>query len=146
MALAWSLAGLYFLNRGMWAVAMPGDAALTTGLEFCRREIERQRDLLRRVLLWSFGPIMLAIGTLILALTMVGMRARTGPGVAQLSAFAQSTGYLISIPGPLLVGVLYQSSGGWGVPLALMAGLLVPQTVVGYLAGRDRTVEDEAAR
>lgn len=49
-----------------------------------------------------------------LALTMVGMRARTGAGVAQLSAFAQSTGYLISIPGPLLVGVLYQSSGGWG--------------------------------
>lgn len=81
-----------------------------------------------------------------LALTMVGMRARTGPGVAQLSAFAQSTGYLISIPGPLLVGVLYQSSGGWGLPIALMAGLMVPQMVVGYVAGRDRTVEDEAAR
>jgi CP family cyanate transporter-like MFS transporter len=81
-----------------------------------------------------------------LALTMVGMRARTGPGVAQLSAFAQSTGYLISIPGPLLVGVLYQHSGGWGLPIALMSALMVPQMVVGWLAGRDRTVEDEAAR
>ncbi|MFC3576049.1 CynX/NimT family MFS transporter [Streptomyces yaanensis] len=81
-----------------------------------------------------------------LALTMVGMRARTGAGVAKLSAFAQSTGYLLSIPGPLLVGVLYQHSGGWGLPLALMAGLMVPQMVVGVLAGRDRTVEDEAAR
>ncbi|MFD9393649.1 CynX/NimT family MFS transporter [Streptomyces sp. NPDC060000] len=81
-----------------------------------------------------------------LALTMVGMRARTGAGVAQLSAFAQSTGYLISIPGPLLVGVLYQHSGGWGLPLVLMAALMVPQTVVGVLAGRDRTVEEEAAR
>lgn len=81
-----------------------------------------------------------------LALTMVGMRARTGAGVAQLSAFAQSTGYLISIPGPLLVGVLYQHSGGWGLPIALMAALMVPQMVVGVLAGRDRTVEDEAAR
>ncbi|RRQ89070.1 MFS transporter [Streptomyces griseofuscus] len=80
-----------------------------------------------------------------LALTMVGMRARSGPGVAQLSAFAQSTGYLISIPGPLLVGVLYQHSGGWGLPIALMAGLMVPQMVVGVLAGRDRTVEEEAA-
>ncbi|MGC2998402.1 CynX/NimT family MFS transporter [Streptomyces sp. G35A] len=80
-----------------------------------------------------------------LALTMVGMRARTGAGVAQLSAFAQSTGYLISIPGPLLVGVLYQHSGGWGLPIALMAGLMVPQMIVGVLAGRDRTVEDEAA-
>ncbi|WP_411577209.1 CynX/NimT family MFS transporter [Streptomyces sp. HUAS TT20] len=81
-----------------------------------------------------------------LALTMVGMRARTGAGVAQLSAFAQSTGYLISIPGPLLVGVLYQHSGGWGLPIALMAGLMLPQMVVGVLAGRDRTVEEEAGR
>ncbi|MFJ7334108.1 CynX/NimT family MFS transporter [Streptomyces sp. NPDC101116] len=81
-----------------------------------------------------------------LALTMVGMRARTGPGVVRLSAFAQSTGYLISIPGPLLVGVLYQHSGGWGLPIALMSALMVPQMVVGVLAGRDRTVEDEASR
>ena len=75
-ALAWSLAGLYFLNRGMWSAVMPGDAGLSTGLEFCRREIERQRDLLRRVLLWSFGPVLLAIGTFILALAMVGTRDR----------------------------------------------------------------------
>lgn len=81
-----------------------------------------------------------------LALTMVGMRARTGAGVVKLSAFAQSTGYLLSIPGPLLVGVLYQHSGGWGLPIALMAALMVPQIAVGVLAGRDRTVEDEAAR
>ncbi|QIB46588.1 MFS transporter [Streptomyces aureoverticillatus] len=80
-----------------------------------------------------------------LALTMVGMRARSSVGVAKLSAFAQSTGYLISIPGPLLVGVLYQHSGGWGLPIALMACLMVPQIAVGILAGRDRTIEDEVA-
>ncbi|MET7545428.1 MULTISPECIES: CynX/NimT family MFS transporter [unclassified Streptomyces] len=78
-----------------------------------------------------------------LALTMIGMRSRSGAGVVRLSAFAQSTGYLISIPGPLLVGVLYQHSGGWGLPIALMAGLMVPQMVAGILAGRDRTIEDE---
>ncbi|MCX4668222.1 MFS transporter [Streptomyces sp. NBC_01381] len=80
-----------------------------------------------------------------LALTMVGMRAKSSVGVAKLSAFAQSTGYLISIPGPLLVGVLYQHSGGWELPIVLMAALMVPQIVVGILAGRNRTVEDEAA-
>lgn len=78
-----------------------------------------------------------------LALTMIGMRSRTGAGVGRLSAFVQSTGYLISIPGPLLVGVLYQHSGGWDLPIALMAGLIVPQMAVGVLAGRDRTIEDE---
>lgn len=78
-----------------------------------------------------------------LALTMIGMRSRTGAGVVRLSAFAQSVGYLISIPGPLLIGVLYQHSGGWELPIALMAGLMVPQMAVGFLAGRDRTIEDE---
>lgn len=76
LALAWSLAGLYFLNRGMWSAVMPEDAGLSTGLEFCRREIERQRDLVRRVLLWTFGPIMLSIGTFILALAMVITKGR----------------------------------------------------------------------
>ena len=66
-ALAWSFAGLYFLNRGMWSVVMPGDVGLRTGLEFCRREIERQRDVVRRALVWSFGPVMLAIGAFVVA-------------------------------------------------------------------------------
>lgn len=76
LALAWSFAGVYFLNRGMWSFVMPGDLGISTGLELCRREIERQRDLVRRVLLWAFGPIMLAIGTFILALAMVSTKER----------------------------------------------------------------------
>ncbi|MGW7005682.1 CynX/NimT family MFS transporter [Streptomyces sp. NPDC054933] len=81
-----------------------------------------------------------------LALTMIGMRSRSGPGVVRLSAFAQSVGYLISIPGPILVGTLYQQSGGWGLPIALMAGLMVPQVAAGLFAGRSRHIEDEARR
>ena len=72
LAILWSLAGLYFLNRGMWSVAMPGDAALSTGLEFYRRELERQRYLFRRVLTWSFGPALFAIGAFIAALAKEG--------------------------------------------------------------------------
>lgn len=75
-ALVWSLVGLYFLNRGVWPTVMPGDAGLSTGLEFCRGEIERRCYLLRRVLLWSFGPVLLAIGTFILALAMIGTKDR----------------------------------------------------------------------
>jgi hypothetical protein len=75
-AIAWSLAGLYFLNRGMWSATMPGDAALNTGLEFYRQEIERRRYLFRRVLLWSFGPVILAIGTFILILAKIEVKGR----------------------------------------------------------------------
>jgi CP family cyanate transporter-like MFS transporter len=78
-----------------------------------------------------------------LVLTLIGMRSRTGSGVVRLSAFVQSTGYLISIPGPLLIGVLYQHSGGWGPPLALMTGLMTLQIGLGLIAGRDRVIEDE---
>ncbi len=73
-ALVWSVAGLYFLNRGKWSAGMPGDAGFSAGLEFCRREIERQRDYFRRIVLWQFGPVILAIGTFILALAMVAGR------------------------------------------------------------------------
>ena len=69
--LAWSLAGLYFLNQGKWPAAIPPDAGFATGLEFCRREIQRQHDCFRRDLLWSFGPVLLAIATLVAALAIV---------------------------------------------------------------------------
>jgi len=73
-AIAWSLAGLYFLNRGMWSPAMPEDAALSTGLEFYRREVERWRHLSGRSLLWSFGPFVLAIAAVIVPLISLGVR------------------------------------------------------------------------
>lgn len=76
-------------------------------------------------------------------LTLLGMRSRTSSGVAGLSAFVQSTGYLIAVPGPLLIGVLYGAAGGWGVPLALLAVLMTAQISVGVVAGRNRVIEDE---
>ncbi|MGY0055849.1 CynX/NimT family MFS transporter [Streptomyces sp. LZ34] len=75
-----------------------------------------------------------------LALTMIGMRGRDSATVIRLSAFAQSAGYLLSVPGPILVGALYQHSGGWRAPLACMALLMLPQLVAGLLAGRDRQI------
>ncbi|MEW2222767.1 MFS transporter [Streptomyces sp. NPDC006990] len=77
-----------------------------------------------------------------LALTMIGMRSRSHSGVVKLSAFAQSTGYLLSIPGPLLVGSLHDLSGGWHAPLLLMAALMLAQMATGLLAGRDRVIEE----
>ncbi|GAB2715182.1 MFS transporter [Kitasatospora kifunensis] len=78
-----------------------------------------------------------------LTLTMIGLRARTSGGVAQLSAFAQGIGYLISIPGPILVGTLYQRTNGWYLPLAFLTVLLVPQVLIGLRAARARHIEDE---
>jgi MFS transporter, CP family, cyanate transporter len=75
-----------------------------------------------------------------LVLTMIGMRGRDGATVTRLSAFSQSTGYLLSMPVPILVGTLYQHSGGWRTPLTLMAVLMLLQLVAGLVAGRDRRI------
>ncbi|MGI5159888.1 CynX/NimT family MFS transporter [Microbispora sp. CA-102843] len=75
-----------------------------------------------------------------LALTMIGMRGRDGATVIRLSAFTQSAGYLLSVPGPILVGALYQHTGGWQGPLAFVVCLMVPQIAAGYFAGRDRQI------
>ncbi|WP_374706981.1 CynX/NimT family MFS transporter [Catellatospora sp. TT07R-123] len=78
-----------------------------------------------------------------LALAMIGMRARTAQGVVALSAFAQSTGYLIAALGPLVVGILYEATGGWTLPLGFLIAAAVVQAAAGVAAARPRHLEDE---
>ncbi|SDT78510.1 CynX/NimT family MFS transporter [Actinoplanes derwentensis] len=75
-----------------------------------------------------------------LALTMITLRGRSPATVVRLSAFAQSVGYLIAIPGPILVGALHDWSGGWRLPLGFMVALMLPQMLAGALAGRNRQI------
>ncbi len=92
--------------------------------------------------LWA---IFLAIGSgsFPVILTLLGLRARTSDGTAALSGFTQSVGYLIAIPGPLLVGVLHDLTGGWTVPTAFLAAMAIPFLVFGLLTARPRFLEDE---
>jgi hypothetical protein len=48
---------VYHLHRYGTAQAMPGEMALTSCLAFHRRELERQRDLLRSVWKWALLPL-----------------------------------------------------------------------------------------
>jgi CP family cyanate transporter-like MFS transporter len=81
-------------------------------------------------------------GAFPLALAMIGMRARTPEGTVALSAFAQSTGYLIASLGPFLVGVLYEATGGWTLPMGFLIAAALVQGVAGVLAAKPRYVED----
>jgi hypothetical protein len=76
-ATVWSIAGQYYLNRGMWSAAMPADTALNTSFASYRREVERRRFLFSRVLQWNLGPVLVAIGTCILAGVRMGILNRT---------------------------------------------------------------------
>ncbi len=92
--------------------------------------------------------VLVGIGTTTfpLILTLIGLRARTAPGTAALSGFAQSTGYLIAGTGPFGVGLLHDLSGGWTVPLLVLLVLTVPQLLLGLAVSRPAYVEDELER
>lgn len=92
-------------------------------------------------LLWV---LLLAVGQAAfpLGLAMIGLRARTSEGTVSLSAFTQSIGYLLAGLGPLLVGVLYEVSGGWTAPLGFLLLVVAAQAVVGLVIARPRFVED----
>jgi CP family cyanate transporter-like MFS transporter len=79
------------------------------------------------------------------ALTMIGLRARTAETTAALSAFVQSIGYIIAGAGPLLFGVLYGATKSWAGPLALLFAAMVIAAVCGLAASRPRWVDDELA-
>ena len=93
-------------------------------------------------LLWA---VVIGIGTVIfpLILTLIGLRARTPQGTAALSAFTQSTGYLIAIIGPFVIGVVHTATGGWTVPLMLMLVLALPLFALAAYVSRPIMVEDQ---
>ncbi|PRX98714.1 MFS transporter [Allonocardiopsis opalescens] len=84
------------------------------------------------------------LGTFTVALTLFALRARTPEGTAALSAFAQSTGYLIATVGPLLVGLLHDHAGG-AAPVVLMIAVTCVLVAAGWAVARPRFLEDELA-
>ena len=93
---------------------------------------------------WVWAVLIgIASGCFPLALTMIGLRARTPEGTVALSAFAQSVGYLLAGIGPLLVGVLRAATGGWGGVFVLLYIALAVMAVAGWRVACPRYVEDD---
>jgi MFS transporter, CP family, cyanate transporter len=91
--------------------------------------------------LWA---VLIGIGAAVfpVVLTLIGLRARTSEGTAALSGFTQSVGYLISAVGPFGMGLLYDLTGGWTVPLVALILLVVPQLLAGLAVSRPSYIED----
>ena len=79
-------------------------------------------------------------------LTLIGLRSRTPAGTAALSGFTQSVGYLIAAIGPFGMGLLYDLTGGWTLPLTALALLCVPQLAAGLMVARPTYIEDQLRR
>jgi CP family cyanate transporter-like MFS transporter len=103
------------------------------------------------VLLTGLGP-----STFPLCLTLVGLRSATPATAGALSGFAQGFGYAAAAAGPVVVGILHDTTEGWtapfgflGVTLALMllGGVWVaPRRTVDADLGRDTAAPDDVDR
>jgi CP family cyanate transporter-like MFS transporter len=99
------------------------------------------------LLAWPAGwPLLTVVGGtaqgagIALALTLVVLRAHDSTAANGLSAMTQLVGYLIGAGGPVAVGVLYQLTGSWVVPMMVVIGLAGSMALSGTIAGRPVTV------
>lgn len=81
------------------------------------------------VVVIGLGP-----STFPMSLTLINLRTRTHTGSAALSGFTQGIGYTVACIGPLLFGVLHESTGGWGAPFALLGVAVVVVLISAWAA------------
>lgn len=79
-------------------------------------------------------------------MTMIGIKSRTVDGAGALSGFVQGIGYILAAAGPLGVGILHALSGGWEVPLLVLASLSIPLVATGLFVIRSSSFEDQLRR
>lgn len=93
---------------------------------------------------WLWGVCLGAGGSAFTwCLALIGLRARTTQGSAQLSAFVQGTGYLLAATTVFSIGLLREVTGSWTTPLGLLVVLTGVMATAGSIAVRSGPVEDE---
>ncbi len=78
-----------------------------------------------------------------MALALITARTRDPHVTGGLSGLTQSVGYIFSGVGPLLVGIIHEVTGGWSVPLLLMAASAVLLLLGGLAVARPGYVDDD---
>ncbi|CAI1108956.1 CynX/NimT family MFS transporter [Serratia entomophila] len=91
-------------------------------------------------LVWLIFAGLGAGSSLVLALSLFGLRSQHHHQATQLSGMAQSVGYLLAALGPTLFGLLHDLTLGWRLPLIVLLCLTLLQMLFGALAGRNRVI------
>jgi CP family cyanate transporter-like MFS transporter len=93
---------------------------------------------------WSpLWMVFMGLGTgasIVIALSLFGLRTAHHTEAAALSGMAQLVGYLVAAAGPVTIGALHDATNSWTVPLIVIAGLIVIQGTFVMLAGRNQLV------
>ncbi|GAB6006270.1 CynX/NimT family MFS transporter [Geobacillus vulcani] len=98
-------------------------------------------------LLWV-GALFAGIGAgmaFSLAMMLFTLRTRRPLEAAQLSAMAQSVGYLLAAAGPPLFGVLYDAARRFTAPLGMLLAVCAAMMAFGLGAARNQYVEEDGS-
>ena len=118
-------------QRGVGVLAAAWTVASATGL------------LLAPALAWLWAAFVGLAGgmTIVLALSLFGLRTRDHRRAAQVSGMAQAVGYLFAAAGPPAIGALHDVTDSWAPALGIIIALGVAIGTVILFAGRDRTID-----
>lgn len=78
-----------------------------------------------------------------LALSFMGLRSENAKQASSLSGMSQSIGYLLGAIGPLLIGVLYDTTGSFTEPFIFLITITILLIGFSFGAGRDKYLFDK---
>lgn len=83
-----------------------------------------------------------------IAFSLAMLRTNSVAGTAALGGMSQTAEYLLSSLGPVSAGALHDVLGdlvsdAWAVVMVVLVAIVLVQLLAGFVAGRDRTLEDE---
>lgn len=96
----------------------------------------------------SFTTVLIAVSLIglasssnfALALTFLSIRAKNAQDAADLSGMAQSVGYVLAAMGPILIGSIYDMTGGWSIPILCLIIVVIGIIYFGSRAGQHHYV------
>jgi len=141
LQMAGSLAAPVLAARMRSQSALNAAAAVLTGGGF----ILSVHGPLAGVWAWT-GLLGLGQGALTaLALTMITLRSDSAHMAIRVSGMMQGLGYGLGSSGTFITGQVFAATGSFGPAAWLFAASGLGAAVFGWLAGRDRTIEEEPA-
>lgn len=82
-------------------------------------------------------------GSISLSIAFISLRSPNGAKASELSGMSQSAGYLFAAVGPILLGIIYDVTQSWSVPIMIFAGMILFLAFCGWHAGNDVTIEEQ---
>jgi len=91
-------------------------------------------------MLWLITVGLGAGASMVICLSLFGLRSGDHRQASQLSGMGQCVGYGLAALGPLAFGMLHEHFNNWSTPLLVLIAMSLLQVFIAPLAGRNRTI------